>query len=74
MAFPKGQAWIGVVPRAENPINRGAWQATVHGAAKSWTQLRAHTRTLLVHRLPGPSTPSFIYECILSIVLDTGSP
>ena len=20
-----------------NPINRGAWQATVHGVAKSWT-------------------------------------
>ena len=23
----------------ENPINRGAWRATVHGVAKSWTQL-----------------------------------
>ena len=23
----------------ENPINRGAWQATVHGAAKSQAQL-----------------------------------
>ena len=23
----------------ENPMNRGAWQATGHGAAKSWTQL-----------------------------------
>ena len=23
----------------ENPIDRGAWQATVHGVAKSWTQL-----------------------------------
>ena len=23
----------------ENPMDRGAWQATVHGAAKSWTQL-----------------------------------
>ena len=22
-----------------NPINRGAWQATVHGVAKSWTGL-----------------------------------
>ena len=45
MAFPKGQAWIGVVPRAENPINRGAWQATVHRAAKSWTQLSTHKGT-----------------------------
>ena len=23
----------------ENPIDRGAWQATVHGLAKSWTRL-----------------------------------
>ena len=24
----------------ENPLDRGAWQATVHGVAKSWTQLK----------------------------------
>ena len=23
----------------ENPMDRGAWQATVHGVTKSWTQL-----------------------------------
>ena len=23
----------------ENPMNRGAWRATVRGVAKSWTQL-----------------------------------
>ena len=23
----------------ENPMDRGAWRDTVHGAAKSWTQL-----------------------------------
>ena len=23
----------------ENPTDRGAWRATVHGVAKSWTQL-----------------------------------
>ena len=23
----------------ENPMNRGAWQATVHGVADSWTRL-----------------------------------
>ena len=23
----------------ENPTDRGAWQATVHGVANSWTQL-----------------------------------
>ena len=29
-------AWMSL---AENPMGRGAWQATVHGVAKSWTQL-----------------------------------
>ena len=24
----------------KNPMDRGAWQATVHGIAKSWTQLK----------------------------------
>ena len=24
----------------ENPMDRGAWRATVHGVAKSWTRLR----------------------------------
>ena len=24
----------------ENPMDRGAWQTTVHGVAKSWTQLK----------------------------------
>ena len=27
----------------ENPMDRGAWQATVHGVAKSWTQLSDFT-------------------------------
>ena len=27
----------------ENSMERGAWWATVHGAAKSWTQLSTHT-------------------------------
>ena len=25
--------------RLENPIDRGAWWATVHGVTKNWTQL-----------------------------------
>ena len=24
----------------ENPMDRGAWQATVHGVTKSWTRLK----------------------------------
>ena len=27
----------------ENPMDRGAWRAIVHGVAKSWTQLSACT-------------------------------
>ena len=29
----------------ENPLDRGAWRATVHGVAKSWTPLRVSTNT-----------------------------
>ena len=29
----------------ENSMDRGAWWATVHGVAKSWTQLSSHART-----------------------------
>jgi len=29
-----------------NPMDRGAWKATVHGVAKNWTQLsNQHTQT-----------------------------
>ena len=34
----------------ENPMDRGAWQATVHRVTKSWTglkQLSTHTRKVL---------------------------
>ena len=31
----------------ENSMDRGAWWATVHGVAKSWTQLSTHTHKLL---------------------------
>ena len=29
----------------ENSMDRGAWQATVHGVAKSQTRLNTHTHT-----------------------------
>ena len=31
----------------ENPMDRGAWRATVHGVAKSQTQLSVHARMLV---------------------------
>ena len=30
----------------ENSMDRGAWQTTVDGVAKSWTQLSTHTQQL----------------------------
>ena len=35
----------------ENPMDRGAWRAIVHGVAKSWTQLTEQ----LAHREPKAS-------------------
>ena len=43
----------------ENPVDRGAWQAAVHGVTKSWTQLKqltlththTHTHTQMVFRV-----------------------
>ena len=29
----------------ENPMDKGAWWVTVHGVAKSWTQLSMHAGT-----------------------------
>ena len=33
---------VGLIPALgwENSLDRGTWQATVHGVAKSWTQLK----------------------------------
>ena len=33
----------------ENPMDRGAWRATVHGVAKSWTPLSGFTSLLQSH-------------------------
>ena len=32
----------------ENSMDRGSWQATVHGVAKSWTRLSDFTHSLMV--------------------------
>ena len=32
----------------ENPMDRGAWEATVHGVPKSWTRLRDFTFTFML--------------------------
>ena len=50
----------------DNPMERGAWRAIVHGATKSWTRLSAHTHAhththththptlLFTHQMPVP--------------------
>ena len=35
----------------ENPMDRGAWQAAVHGVAEGWTQLSDFTFTFYFHAL-----------------------
>ena len=43
----------------ENPMNRGAWQAKVHGITVSWTQLSdSHTHT---HTLTHLHTIEYLY-------------
>ena len=37
----------------ENPMNEGAWQATVHGVAKRWTQLSDFTFHFSLDMCPG---------------------
>ena len=37
----------------ENPMDRGAWCATIHGVAKSWTRLSNFTFSLFWRHLSG---------------------
>ena len=39
----------------ENPLDRGAWQASAQRVAKSWTQLTEHTGLLSISVLGGNS-------------------
>jgi len=41
----------------ENSTDRGAWQTTVHGVAKSLTRLDTHTHTHTRHSVPAVSAP-----------------
>ena len=46
----------------ENPMDRGAWYATVHGVTKSWTRLSGFTFTVY-HR-----TASLLLHTILLMI------
>ena len=54
-----------------NPMDRGAWQATVHGVAKSWTQLSSYTQPPPHRQLSHPlecvqmtTLPEMTYICL----------
>ena len=55
--LPANAGGVGSIPRSgrspgngnpfqnsyvENPVDRGAWQAAVHGVTKNWIQLNTH--------------------------------
>ena len=44
----------------ENPMDGGAWQAAVHGVAKSQTRLSEFTFTFMHWRRKGQPTPVFL--------------
>ena len=65
----------------ENPMDGGAWEAAVHGVAKSWTQLSDFTfiflfdalekemathSSVLAWRIPGTGEPGGLYGVALS--------
>ena len=60
----------------ENPMDGGTWQATVHGAAKSWTRLSNFTFFTFCARLcsghphiPSPGPPSLMDGCFSAAVI-----
>ena len=44
----------------ENPMDGGAWQAAVHGVAKSWTRLSDFPFTFMNWRRKWQPTPVFL--------------
>ena len=48
----------------ENPMDRGAWRATVHGVAKSWARLSTHIHTTRTRIPQGGELPGQIEKRI----------
>ena len=48
----------------ENPVDRGAWQGTVHGVAKSWTQLSDFTFTFNRRMILCPKVRKIIFQLL----------
>ena len=53
------------------PMDRGAWQATVHGAAKSRTQLFSFTLIALPHDSPFRASPGLLPHYLLPRIFPT---
>ena len=52
----------------ENPMDGGAWWATVHRVAKSWTQLKQFsTHTTIIYRTDKQQGPTVQYRDLYSI-------
>ena len=46
----------------ENPMDSGAWRATVHRVSKSWTQLSTYSLSMLLwFQVNGKGTQPYIY-------------
>ena len=52
----------------ENPMNRGAWRATVHGVAKSHTWLSTHTDKMFIVE-PRRYCKTNCLKCLQSFVI-----
>ena len=51
----------------ENPMDKGAWQATVHGVVKSWTRLSNWANTTLILYICGYICFSSLTKFLISI-------
>ena len=56
----------------ENPMDRGAWQATVHRVAKSWTRLSEFT-SLHLRDTIGEGNGSLLQHSCLENLMDRGA-
>ena len=80
------EVWVGKTPGGghgyplqnsclENPTDRGAWGAMVHGVAKSetWLSTEQHRKHVLVERMPGSGSHSDLSGQSASRVSDLSS-
>ena len=52
----------------ENPVDRGAWWATVHSIANSWTQLKRLSKHVQFFRVPSGELTQSLGPCYSILV------